>query len=105
MRRAVVCSYFVDNNAFDDDVHLYYVKRHMAGLIINSLTKYIGGKFGNAWGGAVTDTGLFDWTRALPNILRELQEPEARTPGVAADHHEGIARRRRRSSPRSLRTA
>jgi O-acetylhomoserine (thiol)-lyase len=33
-----------------------------AGLIVNALTKYIGGH-GNALGGAVTDTGLFDWTR------------------------------------------
>jgi O-acetylhomoserine (thiol)-lyase len=33
-----------------------------ASLIINALTKYIGGH-GNALGGAVTDTGHFDWTR------------------------------------------
>lgn len=31
-----------------------------AGLVMNSLTKYIAGH-GNALGGAVTDTGLFDW--------------------------------------------
>lgn len=37
-----------------------------AGLIVNALTKYIGGH-GNALGGAVTDTGQFDWTR-FPNI-------------------------------------
>jgi len=33
-----------------------------AGLIVNALTKYIGGH-GNALGGAVTDTGHFDWTK------------------------------------------
>ena len=33
-----------------------------ASLIVNALTKYIGGH-GNALGGAVTDTGHFDWTR------------------------------------------
>ncbi|MEX1196616.1 MAG: cystathionine gamma-synthase family protein [Pseudohongiellaceae bacterium] len=38
-----------------------------ASLIVNSLTKYIGGH-GNALGGAITDTGLFDWSR-YPNIL------------------------------------
>jgi O-acetylhomoserine (thiol)-lyase len=38
-----------------------------ASLIINSLTKYIGGH-GNALGGAITDTGLFDWSH-YPNIL------------------------------------
>ena len=32
-----------------------------ASLIVNSLTKYIGGH-GNALGGAVTETGLFDWS-------------------------------------------
>jgi O-acetylhomoserine (thiol)-lyase len=37
-----------------------------ASLVINSLTKYIGGH-GNALGGSVTDTGLFDWTN-FPNI-------------------------------------
>jgi len=38
-----------------------------AGLIVHSLTKAIGGH-GNAMGGAVCDTGLFDWSR-YPNIL------------------------------------
>ena len=37
-----------------------------AGLVVNALTKYIGGH-GNALGGAVTDTGHFDWTK-FPNI-------------------------------------
>jgi O-acetylhomoserine (thiol)-lyase len=37
-----------------------------ASLVINSLTKNIGGH-GNALGGAVTDTGLFDWSN-FPNI-------------------------------------
>ena len=38
-----------------------------AGLVVNSLTKSISGH-GNALGGAVTDTGVFDWT-GYPNIL------------------------------------
>ncbi|MFA7668328.1 MAG: cystathionine gamma-synthase family protein [Burkholderiaceae bacterium] len=37
-----------------------------AGLVVNSLSKHIGGH-GNALGGAVTDTGLFDWSD-YPNI-------------------------------------
>ena len=37
-----------------------------ASLIVNSLTKYIGGH-GNALGGAVTETGLFDW-RTFTNL-------------------------------------
>ena len=38
-----------------------------AGLIINALTKYIGGH-GAVLGGAVTDTGLHDWS-SFPNIF------------------------------------
>lgn len=38
-----------------------------AGLVVHSLTKAIGGH-GNAMGGAVCDTGLFDWS-AYANIL------------------------------------
>ncbi|MBI3044275.1 MAG: cystathionine gamma-synthase family protein [Betaproteobacteria bacterium] len=56
--------YFVDNTMTSP--YLFRPKRTQAGLVINSLTKYIGGH-GNALGGAVTDTGLFDWTR-FPNI-------------------------------------
>jgi len=56
--------YFVDNTMTSP--WLYRPKRHHAGLIINSLTKYIGGH-GNALGGALTDSGLYDWTR-FPNI-------------------------------------
>ena len=61
-RRGVL--YVVDNTMTSP--YLYQPKRHHAGLVINSLTKYIGGH-GNALGGAVTDTGVFDWTR-FPNI-------------------------------------
>jgi O-acetylhomoserine (thiol)-lyase len=43
-----------------------------ASLIINSLTKYIGGH-GNALGGAVTDTGLFNWS-VYPNIFETFKK-------------------------------
>ena len=43
-----------------------------ASLIINSLTKYIGGH-GNALGGCVTDTGLFNWTK-YPNIFETFKK-------------------------------
>jgi O-acetylhomoserine (thiol)-lyase len=43
-----------------------------ASLIINSLTKYIGGH-GNALGGCVTDTGLFNWTK-FPNIFETFKK-------------------------------
>lgn len=41
-------------------------KRFQASLVVNSLSKHIGGH-GNALGGMVTDTGLFNWEH-YPNI-------------------------------------
>ncbi len=57
--------YFVDNTMTSP--HLFSPKSVGASLIINSLTKYIGGH-GNALGGSVTDTGLYDWS-TFGNIL------------------------------------
>ena len=50
---------------------LFRPKAVGAGLVVNALTKYIGGH-GNALAGSITDTGLFDWTR-YPEHRRELQ--------------------------------
>ncbi|WP_369125180.1 PLP-dependent transferase, partial [Cryobacterium sp. RTS3] len=47
--------------------YLFQPKIVGASLVVNSLTKSIGGH-GNALGGALTDTGLFDWSQ-YPNIL------------------------------------
>ena len=46
-----------------------------ASLIVNSLTKYIGGH-GNALGGSVTETGRFDWTM-FANIQTAYQTSDA----------------------------
>jgi len=51
--------YFVDNTMTTP--YLFRPKDVGASLVINSLTKYIGGH-ANALGGAVTETGLFDWS-------------------------------------------
>lgn len=56
--------YMVDNTM--STPALFSPKAAGASLVMNSLTKYIGGH-GNALGGAVTDTGLFDW-RGFANI-------------------------------------
>lgn len=56
--------YFVDNTMTSP--YLFQPRTVDASLVINSLTKYIGGH-GNALGGAVTETGCFDWD-AFPNI-------------------------------------
>lgn len=51
--------YFVDNTMTTP--YLFQPKSIGASLVINSLTKYIGGH-ANALGGAVTETGLYDWS-------------------------------------------
>jgi O-acetylhomoserine (thiol)-lyase len=57
--------YMVDNTMTSP--YLFKPVDVKASLVINSLTKYIGGH-GNALGGSVTDTGLFNWTN-FPNIF------------------------------------
>ena len=57
--------YVVDNTVTSP--WLFQPKTVGASLIVNSLTKSIGGH-GNALGGALTDTGLFDWSD-YPNIF------------------------------------
>jgi O-acetylhomoserine (thiol)-lyase len=56
--------YVVDNTMTSPA--LFRPKAVGAGLVVNALTKYVGGH-GNALAGSITDTGLFDWTR-YPNI-------------------------------------
>ncbi|MDR3697156.1 cystathionine gamma-synthase family protein [Mucilaginibacter sp.] len=57
--------YMVDNTMTSP--YLFNPKKVKASLVMNSLTKYIGGH-GNALGGCVTDTGLFNWEN-YPNIF------------------------------------
>ncbi len=52
--------YVVDNTMTSP--WLFQPRNVGASLIVNSLTKYIGGH-GNALGGAITETGLFDWRK------------------------------------------
>jgi O-acetylhomoserine (thiol)-lyase len=83
-RRGVL--YVVDNTMTSP--YLYQPKRHHAGLVINSLTKYIGGH-GNALGGAVTDTGLFDWTR-FPNIYDSYKNVKPALWGIQQIRKKGL---------------
>lgn len=57
--------YVVDNTMTTP--YLFQPKRVGAGLVVNALTKAIGGH-GNALGGSLTDTGEFDWAK-YPNIF------------------------------------
>ncbi|MDM0103826.1 cystathionine gamma-synthase family protein [Variovorax sp. J22R24] len=59
-----------------------------AGLVINSLTKTIAGH-GAALGGAVTNTGLFDWA-GYPNISQSYRGLDARQQGLQQLRKKGL---------------
>ena len=59
-----------------------------ASLIVNSLTKYIGGH-GNALGGAVTETGHFDWG-SFENIYETYRKGDPRRWGIQQIRKKGL---------------
>ena len=65
--------YIVDNTMTTP--YLFLPREVGASLIINSLTKYIGGH-ANALGGAVTETGLYDWS-SFDNIYEDYRKGDA----------------------------
>lgn len=67
---------------------LFQPKAVGASLVINSLTKSIGGH-GTALGGAVTDTGLFDWT-TYPHIYKAYQGKDTRQWGLTQIRKKGL---------------
>ncbi len=71
--------YVVDNTMTSP--YLFRPKEVEAGLVINALTKSIGGH-GNALGGSVTDTGLYDWRR-YPNIFDAYKRNPSAQWGIA----------------------
>jgi O-acetylhomoserine (thiol)-lyase len=70
--------YVVDNTVASP--YLFRPVTVGAGLVVNSLTKSIGGH-GDALGGAVTDTGLFDWS-AYPNIFANYRKGDPKGWGL-----------------------
>ena len=78
--------YVVDNTMTSP--WLFLPKTVGAGLIVNALTKYIGGH-GNALGGAITDTGLFDWTH-FPNIAESYKSQPPRNWGLQQLRKKGL---------------
>ena len=59
-----------------------------AHLVIHSLTKYLGGH-GNALGGSITDTGLFDWS-TYPHIYDQYKKVESRRWGLLQIRKKGL---------------
>lgn len=78
--------YVVDNTLTSP--YLYLPRRHGAALVVNSLTKHIGGH-GNALGGAVTETGVFDWTR-YPNIYERYKSAKPELWGLQQIRKKGL---------------
>ena len=61
--------------------YLFRPKAVGAGLVVNSLTKSIM-RHGNVLGGALTDTGLFDWS-AYPHIAQNFRKQAPAALGLA----------------------
>src|ERR1700693_221113 len=83
-RQALI--YVVDNTMTSP--YLFRPKAVKASLVVNALTKYIGGH-GNALGGAVTDCGCFDWTR-YANILDVYKGPKPALWGITQIRKKGL---------------
>ncbi|WP_338849469.1 cystathionine gamma-synthase family protein [Massilia sp. W12] len=78
--------YVVDNTMTNP--WLFQPKAVRAHLVINALTKSIGGH-GNALGGALTDTGLYDWQR-WPHIAENYKRNPPKTWGLAQIRAKGL---------------
>ena len=78
--------YVVDNTMTSP--WLFRPKQVGASLVVNALTKYIGGH-GNALAGSITDTGLYDWTR-YPNIADSYKSQPPRNWGLQQLRKKGL---------------
>lgn len=78
--------YIVDNTMTSP--HLFQPKNVNASLVVNSLTKYIGGH-GNALGGIITDTGIYDWS-TFENILETYRCEEPKLWGITQIKKKGL---------------
>lgn len=78
--------YVVDNTMTSP--WLFRPKTVNATFVVNSLTKYIGGH-GNALGGMLTDTGLYDWTQ-FPNILELYKQGDPALWGTTQVRKKGL---------------
>ncbi len=78
--------YVVDNTMTSPA--LFRPKAVGASLVVNALTKYIGGH-GNALAGSITDTGHYDWTR-FPNIADSYKTQKAALWGITQIRKKGL---------------
>jgi O-acetylhomoserine (thiol)-lyase len=78
--------YVVDNTMTSP--YLFRPKSVQASLVVNALTKYIGGH-GNALGGSITDTGNFDWAR-FPNLYDSYKSAKPALWGITQLRKKGL---------------
>ena len=78
--------YVVDNTMTTP--YLYQPVASGADIVINSLTKYIGGH-GNVLGGAITDTGRYDW-ESFENIYETYRTNEPAKWGITQIRKKGL---------------
>ena len=78
--------YVVDNTITSPA--LFQPRSVGASLVVNSLSKTIGGH-GAALGGAVTDTGLFDWS-GYPNLFEGYRKGDAAAWGLQQIRKKGL---------------
>ncbi len=78
--------YVVDNTMTSP--YLFQPKSVQASLVVNSLTKYIGGH-GNALGGAITEMGAFDWAQ-FENIYPDYQSGNPQMWGITQIKKKGL---------------
>lgn len=78
--------YCVDNTMTSP--HLFRPKVVGANLVVNSLTKYIGGH-GNALGGSITDSGSYDWSQ-FTNLYDTYKSGDPATWGITQIKKKGL---------------
>lgn len=78
--------YVIDNTITSS--YLFDATKVKASLIVTSLSKYVAGH-GNALGGAVTDSGLFDW-QEYPNIFPAYRKGDSKLWGVNQIKKKGL---------------
>ena len=78
--------YIVDNTMTSP--YLFQPINVGASLIVNSLTKYIGGH-GNVLGGSITETGLFDWS-TFENIYDTYRSGDPHKWGITQIKKKGL---------------
>ena len=78
--------YVIDNTITSS--YLFDATKVKASLIVTSLSKYVAGH-GNALGGSVTDSGLFDW-QSYPNIFPAYRVGDSKMWGINQIKKKGL---------------